>query len=80
MSIPDDLVQMLGALDADKSDVDAKTGVVAQRDAAVTEAETKLDASKVDRENAGHDLDASQAHLGADLEATIAKLKATYGG
>ncbi len=72
MAIPQDLSDLLLALESDKqavatrsSDLEARTAEAAAAAAASTTATT--------------DLDAAKQQLAADLATTIAKLTATYG-
>ena len=72
MAIPQDLSDLLQALDTDKTDVSLKSSDLDLKTTAATDAATAAT-------NAAHDLDASKQHLAADLAATIAKLTSTYG-
>lgn len=72
MAAPSELLALIEGLETDRQDVSQKTTDKQAKDDAATAAATAAD-------NAGHDLDASKAHLAADLAAAHAKLDSLYG-
>ncbi len=72
MAAPTELLDLINGLEEDRLDLVTKTTDKQSKDDAATAAATAA-------VSAAHDLDASKAHLAADLIAVKAKLDAIYG-